>query len=157
MRYDPTGVGHERTLIRVRDSHELARPLGDQAMEATALSAIPRALDTYPAANGLSLVQELAARASLEPLNAAATAIFILAIVHTFGAGWFTSKAHDLQHAHDATSDAAGVIRHPSPLAELMHFLGEVEVVFGLWAIMLLATVIVGLRGVGVSPPPLSR
>lgn len=115
-------------------------------MEATALSAIPRALDTYPAANGLSLAGELAMRATIEPLNIAATVIFVLAIVHTFGAGWFTAWAHDLQHAHDAKSDAAGVTRHPSPIAELMHFLGEVEVVFGLWAIVL-GTIIMGLRG----------
>jgi hypothetical protein len=76
-------------------------------------------------------------RAQLEPLNIVATSIFVLAIVHTFSAGWFTSRAHRIQHAHDARADAAGVRRHPSFAAELMHFLGEVEVIFGLWAIAL--------------------
>ena len=105
--------------------------------EASALAAIPRSLDAYPAADGLSLLGELSMRAHVEPLNLVASGIFVLAIIHTFSAGWFTAWAHSVQHAHDARADAAGETRRPSLAAELMHFLGEVEVVFGLWAIAL--------------------
>lgn len=115
-------------------------------MEATAFAAIPRSLDSYPSGTGLTLLGELAMRARLEPLNALATAIFVVAIIHTFGAGWFTAWAHRLQHAFDLRADAAGSIRHPSFAAEVMHFLGEVEVVFGLWAIAI-GLAILGLGG----------
>jgi hypothetical protein len=51
-----------------------------------------------------------------------AAAIFAIALVHTFGAGRFERLAH----------------RHPRH-AGLLHLLGEVELVFGFWAIVLVA------------------
>jgi hypothetical protein len=74
-------------------------------------------------------------------MNGVATAIFALAIVHTFSVARFASLAHRVQHRHDERARAAGRPATPSVLAELLHFLGEVEVVFGLWAIVLLATI----------------
>jgi hypothetical protein len=56
-------------------------------------------------------------------VNAAATTIFALAILHTFLAARLADRAHRMPH---------GVGR------ELTHLLGEVEVVFGLWAVPLL-------------------
>jgi hypothetical protein len=79
----------------------------------------------------------------MEPVNAAATLIFVLAIVHTFGAARFMAMAHSVQEAHDARAVARGERRLPSVLAELLHFLGEIEVVFGLWAVVLLIVVAV--------------
>jgi hypothetical protein len=100
---------------------------------------IPRPLETYPSAADQSLAIELAGRVRLEPFNALATGVFVLAIVHTFAAARFTAIAHRLQHRHDERARAAGRASVPSVTAELLHFLGEVEVVFGLWAIVLLA------------------
>ena len=102
---------------------------------------IPRALDSYPAAGDQTLVADLAMRVQIEPFNAVATAVFVLAILHTFAAARFAALAHRVQHTHDA--EAAGGGRPPSPslLAELLHFLGEVEVVFGLWAVVLLVAI----------------
>ncbi len=111
-------------------------------------TAIPRALETYPTAADQSLAADLSARLQLEPFNAIATAIFLLAIVHTFAAARFTALAHRLQHRHDdrmkthgrrpSASPPAPRASAPSLVAELLHFLGEVEVVFGLWAVVLL-------------------
>ena len=56
-------------------------------------------------------------------LQKLAAALFALAVLHTFGAALFERLAH----------------RHPRH-AGLLHLLGEVEVVFGLWAIVLVAT-----------------
>jgi hypothetical protein len=73
----------------------------------------------------------------LDPFNLIATAIFFLAIVHTFAAPWFARLAHRIQHRADEQAHAAGRRPMPSVPAEVMHFLGEVEVVFGLWAVVL--------------------
>ena len=103
-------------------------------------------LDSYPSAAGQTLAAELALRVQAEPFNAVATALFFLAILHTFAAARFTALAHRVQHWHDAQAEAEGRAARPSARAEVLHFLGEVEVVFGLWAVVLLlaATVFVG-------------
>jgi Putative Na+/H+ antiporter len=64
---------------------------------------------------------------------------FFLAILHTFIASRFAGWAHRIQHRHDERARAIGRAPSPSIGAEIMHFLGEVEVVFGLWAVALLA------------------
>ncbi|MGE3512348.1 MAG: putative Na+/H+ antiporter, partial [Vicinamibacterales bacterium] len=102
---------------------------------------IPRPLDGYPSAADSSLLAELIARAEIEPLNAIATGIFLLAILHTFGAARFAGMAHRAQHHADAQADALGRPRRPSLKAEVLHFFGEVEVVFGLWAVVLLGAI----------------
>jgi hypothetical protein len=106
--------------------------------------AFPLPLSVYPSADGL--IATLRARAAMEPVNAAATAIFFLAILHTFTAPRFTAMAHRVQHARDAAAEVRGERHAPSVLAELLHFLGEVEVVFGLWSVVLLALV-TGYKG----------
>jgi hypothetical protein len=99
-------------------------------------------LSFYPDPAGRAILAVLVERMRLEPFNAVATALFFLAIVHTFMTARFTALAHDVQHRHDQRTDAEGRPRHPSVAAELLHFLGEVEVVFGLWAIVLLAVMV---------------
>jgi hypothetical protein len=107
--------------------------------ETTHLIEIPRPLETYPSAADQSLAAELSARLQLEPFNALATGVFLLAILHTFAAARFAALAHRVQHRHDALAESQGRPPSPSLMAELLHFLGEVEVVFGLWAVLLLA------------------
>jgi len=104
----------------------------------TAVTEIPRALESYPSAADQSLAADLALRVQIEPFNALATGIFLLAILHTFAAARFAALAHRVQHQHDEEAHAHGRPSSPSLRAELLHFLGEVEVVFGLWAVVLL-------------------
>lgn len=99
----------------------------------------PRPLDAYPDSPGDPLLSILGGRVELEPFNAIATAIFALAIIHTFMAPRFAALAHRVQHDHDARARGAGQPPTPSLLAEALHFLGEVEVVFGLWVVALFA------------------
>jgi hypothetical protein len=101
------------------------------------LTMLPPLLSSYPPSVDQSLFQQLVGRARFEPFNVAATAIFFLAILHTFAAGKFTALARRLQHRHEAAAQRSGEPQTPSVLAELLHFLGEVEVVFGLWAVAL--------------------
>jgi hypothetical protein len=60
---------------------------------------------------------------TIEPIQSIATALFAAALVHTFAAKQFERLAHRFP-------------RH----AGLFHLLGEVEVVFGFWAIVLVLT-----------------
>jgi hypothetical protein len=103
--------------------------------------AFPLPLSAYPAPEGGGLAGVLVARVQTEPFNAIATAIFLLAIIHTFASASFARLAHRVQHAHEARMPR-GAPRTPSVLAEFLHFFGEVEVVFGLWAIVLLVAIV---------------
>lgn len=103
----------------------------------------PLPLSAYPPAHE-SLLATLADRFAMDPFNGVATAVFVLAILHTFSAKHFADWAHRVQHHHDDELRAAGRPTSPSIRAEILHFLGEVEVVFGLWAIVLLAAVTIG-------------
>ncbi len=103
----------------------------------------PRDLYSYtpPAAPGVLAV--LASRVRAEPFNLAASLIFLAAIVHTFLAGRFLTTAHRWEKAHEARKARGEVPRHSvSHGAELFHFLGEIEVVFGLWAVALVAAIV---------------
>ena len=97
----------------------------------------PPALDAYPTA--ATLWDTIAARVRFEPFSAVATGIFFLAILHTFVAARFIEWSHHVQNRHDDAARAAGRPLVPSVAAEMLHFFGEVEVVFGLWAIVLAA------------------
>jgi hypothetical protein len=110
-------------------------------MLADATAPFPPPLEAYPAAGPLA--ERLAAAIEIEPFNAIATAIFALAVVHTFAAARFASLSHRLGRQHAERLRAAGLPPRPSVVAELFHFLGEIEVVFGLWAAVLLVALVV--------------
>jgi hypothetical protein len=101
--------------------------------------AFPRALSEYPDPAGVPIFQVLADRIELEPFNAIATGVFVLAIIHTFMTARFLALAHHVQHRHDERCREEGRPSSPSVVAEALHFFGEVEVVFGLWVVALLA------------------
>jgi hypothetical protein len=107
-----------------------------------AVTEFPRSLASYPEMPGASLLDVLWARATLDPLNAVATAIFLLAVIHTFFASRFTEAAHRRQHAYDTQRASAGLPAQPNVGAEVLHFFGEIEVVFGLWLLPLVAAIV---------------
>jgi hypothetical protein len=101
----------------------------------------PIPLSDYPPPAAEGLLATLATRIAIEPFNLIATVIFLLAILHTFAAARFTMLAHALQRRHAARAAASGTPAPPSVAVELLHFMGEVEVVFGLWAVVLVAVI----------------
>ena len=101
----------------------------------------PLPLDSYPVMEGASLWRLLAARIDADPFNAIATLIFVLAVLHTFIAWRFVAAANRLQARHDARAVAAGRPTRPSVKAELLHFFGEIEVVFALWGVPLIIAI----------------
>jgi len=101
------------------------------------VATLPTPLSAYPPLSPDGLLATLVQRASQDPFDLVATAIFALAVLHTFSVARFTALAHRVQHARDERAAREGRPPRPSTLAEFLHFLGEVEVVFGLWAIVL--------------------
>jgi len=91
----------------------------------------PPPLESYTGEEGLSLFQVLASRARNEPLNLVATLIFAFAILHTFLAPRITRLAHELDSRDTEHSFKA----------EAAHLFGEVEAVFGIWVVPLLAVI----------------
>jgi hypothetical protein len=103
----------------------------------------PRSLESYKDTDMGGIGAILKNRVVQEPFNLFATLIFILAIVHTFMAGKFMAAAHKWEHEH-AEKIKAGQ-EDPDSVhlgASLFHFFGEVEVIFGLWAVVLAAAII---------------
>jgi len=105
------------------------------------LSAFPLPLDQYTARAGASLIEVLIGRAEQFPFNLFATGIFLLAVAHTFFANRFLRLSHHIQHEADQQRRSQGLEPRVSFRAEVLHFFGEVEVVFGLWVVVLLAGV----------------
>ena len=95
---------------------------------------LPLPLDSYTGESGMTLGQLLVHRVGEDPVNLVATVVFLLAILHTFAAARITAAAHRLQDRIEKETGGPG----HSFRVEMLHFLGEVEAVFGIWAIPLL-------------------
>ena len=112
----------------------------------------PRPLASYAEdglENGAGLWAILKHRVEVEPFNLAASIIFLCAILHTFAAPKILHYSHHLRHEHEERVKEARQGRALRPgekvpvsfKAEIMHFLGEVEAVFGIWVIPLLIAI----------------
>ncbi|MDT8445320.1 MAG: putative Na+/H+ antiporter [bacterium] len=92
-----------------------------------------------------SVGEQLSNRIGMEPLNLVASLIFLMAILHTFAASRFTHIAHVAaeEHAKKLRAENQPVRYHGEVVdkvsfkAEIFHFLGEVEAVFGIWVLAL--------------------
>ncbi|MBK8595203.1 MAG: putative Na+/H+ antiporter [Holophagales bacterium] len=116
----------------------LAAPALSAGAVPAAGAVLPLPLDAYTGEAGMSLWQLLVHRAGRDPVNLVATVVFLLAILHTFAAAPITAAAHRLR---DRTARETRGDGH-SFRVEILHFLGEVEAVFGIWAIPLLLTAV---------------
>lgn len=112
-------------------------------------TSFPPTLDSYQDAHLNRLPEIFAHRIRCHPFNATATLLFGLAIVHTFAARHFRGWARNIEDRHQsrwwAEVRQAELEARPPPRkttsirGRSLHFLGEIEVVFGLWAVPLLA------------------
>jgi Putative Na+/H+ antiporter len=104
--------------------------------------AFPRSLDSYHDSDIKSITAILKNRIKQEPFNLIATLIFFCAIIHTFLTSKFTAVSHTWEHEHEEKIKNGLADRHSVHHgAELFHFLGEVEAVFGIWVIALVAAI----------------
>lgn len=96
----------------------------------------------------LSLIEVLKLRAAADPLNWIATLLFLGAILHTFAAAPIMKLAHKIEHEHqhDIASCKKRYVEGKSPVsfkATVLHFLGEVEAIFGIWLLPLIIAIFV--------------
>lgn len=119
---------------------------------ADAVPAFPLPLEAYGDAEKGSILDVLRHRATAEPFNVVATMIFLLAITHTFLASKFLRIAHRWRDEHRArirvegrTGEAKLEVDAKDDVcfkAEVVHFFGEVEAIFGIWVVPLLGAFI---------------
>ncbi len=125
----------------------------------------PLPLSTYQESEdeNWGMWDRLKARAGAQGgFNIVATIIFICAIVHTFLGGYFLEMAHHHQEKHEKIISETGRTAEKKPQedakddvsfkANLFHFLGEIEAVFGIWVIALAMAVLwfFGIQGDGL-------
>ncbi len=107
-------------------------------------SSFPRSLESYQDSDAKGVIEIIQQRIQEEPFNLVATILFLLAIIHTFLASKITSISHRLQHEHqEQISRSEREEGSVNIKAETLHFLGEVEVIFGLWLIPLIISIII--------------
>jgi len=114
--------------------------------------AFPVPLADYHDAPDAGVLATLKHRIAAEPFNLFATIIFLCAIIHTFLTAKFRAWAHHVEHEHheelkqrvkDTDNDEDGLPDEVSFKGQILHFLGEVEAVFGIWAVVLLGALTV--------------
>jgi hypothetical protein len=102
----------------------------------------PPSLASYDDAHLESIPQILQHRIRKEPFNLIATIIFLLAVIHTFMASKLMTISHRRQQRHaERISSGEADERSVDLGAEVLHFFGEVEVVFGIWLIPLIVAI----------------
>ena len=110
--------------------------------DSTNMTVFPPSLESYDDSQMEGILAILAHRVRQVPFNLAATLIFFLAIIHTFLTGKFMAISHRWEQQHETKIKNGEAYRdtvHHG--AKLFHFLGEVEVVFGIWAAVLLVAI----------------
>ena len=112
------------------------------ATGSTSVSEFPPDLQSYNDA-GKNILQQLIHRVTSNPFNIVGSLIFLLAIIHTFLASKFTAISHQLEHEHNIKKEQ-GLVPWNSVAqgSRFMHFMGEIEVIFGLWAVALIFSII---------------
>jgi Na+/H+ antiporter NhaD/arsenite permease-like protein len=99
-------------------------------------AAFPKPVSTYSDAQ-LPLLERIQQRATAEPFNLIVTILFACAILHTFLAPVLLRYSHVVEKRFKAKLTEAE--KHKvSAWANILEFLGEVEVVFALWALPVL-------------------
>ena len=103
----------------------------------------PPSLASYDDAHLESIPKILKHRIRTEPFNLVATLIFLGAIIHAFLASKLTTISHRRRRRHaEKIGRGEADERSVDLAAELLHFLGEVEVVFGIWLVPLVVAIV---------------
>ncbi|MBT4262994.1 MAG: hypothetical protein HN580_15140 [Deltaproteobacteria bacterium] len=112
--------------------------------ELSGTTAFPKPLDSYHDSHLTDVGDILIHRIKQEPLNLVVSILFLCAIIHTFCVGTFRRMAEKLEKKHRQLlkiNGQANLKYNGNPVdnvsfgAELCYFLGEVEIVFGMWVV----------------------
>lgn len=113
---------------------------------------LPTPLEQYHDPAGAGLWEVLSHRVAVDPFNLVALAIFVCAIVHTFLCAKIRHWAHVVEARHAARTTRATLPQsadnnedgEPDEVSfpgQVLHFFGEIEAVFGIWVIVLVAAI----------------
>lgn len=151
--------------VEAASSAEPAWPAEVYGLEKDRYAKFPVPLSEYDKVEGedWSIMQKLKYRAGQQGgFNVVATIIFVCAILHTFLSGFFLEMAHKHEERHKKRIEELGRTADKLPYkdakedvsfrANLFHFLGEVEAVFGIWVIALAGAILwfFGIQGDGL-------
>ena len=101
-------------------------------------AAFPPSLDSYHDSHLTGIMAILKDRVCQNPFNLVASMIFLCAIIHTFMTSKFLAVAHRWEAHHQELIRQEKMGKNTVHLgAGIFHFLGEVEAIFGIWAIAL--------------------
>jgi hypothetical protein len=126
-------------LNRLQTALAVLAPAG----AASGSGGFPLPLGGYPPASPDGLLQTLSDRVHADPFNLVASIIFLLAILHTFLTPKFRHWAHVVEARHGSNGrphvadDEGNQVPEVSFGGQILHFLGEVEAVFGIWTVIL--------------------
>jgi len=127
----------------------LGATIGAAAAQLEVNRVFPPRLESYGDSQAMCLWSVLQRRIQQQPLNLWATLLFFGAILHTFFTSRFLHWAHLIEGRRRSetrvSTEVSGEARHASVAARALHFLGEVEVVFGLWCVPLFVLLAVRL------------
>jgi len=111
---------------------------GTSAHSTETTSEFPRLISSYEDEELTSIKEILLNRIEKEPFNLVATLIFISAIIHTLMSSYFIKRAHEREAYYQELIKQGFVDKNSHSIsAGVYHLLGEIEVVFGIWVIML--------------------
>jgi hypothetical protein len=112
----------------------------------------PKPLEEYHDEQISGIFGKLGHRIQSEAFNLVGTFIFVAAIIHTFLASKLMQIAHRLEHkfhslekaeqSSPANQDVSRVRDRLQFRAQIFHFLGEVEAVFGIWLVPLFLAIL---------------
>ncbi|MBB64084.1 MAG: hypothetical protein CMO81_03380 [Waddliaceae bacterium] len=112
----------------------------DPSHGSSAVSALIESSEAYHDDHIASSWDRLLNRINVQPFNLVSLGIFVLAILHTFSANRFTLIAHRMKEKHRIEKGFPDDHPHSSWVScrsEIMHFLGEVEIIFLIWSVPL--------------------
>ncbi len=115
----------------------------------TPSGSFPPTLESYSDSHMTHVGKILKHRIEVEPLNLIVSLLFLGAIIHTFLASKFNKISEILREKHERKirnreslpQYSGDVVEEVSFASEIFHFLGEVEVIFGLWVFPVLLVV----------------
>lgn len=103
----------------------------------------PPSLDSYDDSNMTNslgkpeVMEVLKHRVQVEPFNLVATILFLCAVIHAFLTHRFRHMAHVIEERHEAAHKESEGKTPICMSARVLHFLGEIEAVFGIWVLPL--------------------
>ena len=104
----------------------------------------PPSLASYGDAEMDSVTRILSNRIEKEPFNLFVSIVFLLAVCHAFTASKIAKIAHDVERRHHRKKGGKAPkiykdqVDEVSVAGQVLHFLGEVEAIFGIWILVLL-------------------